>query len=65
MIADAQGAKPFAASIGWASSQAIEKQDWSDSGYFQALAIPSIGVPDLIMPGMSVMGVVSRQESDR
>lgn len=65
VIADAQGSEPFTASVGWASSQAVEKQDWSESGYFQALAIPSDGVPDLIMPGMSVMGVVSRQDSDR
>jgi multidrug resistance efflux pump len=64
VIADAQGAEPFSAIVGWASSQAVEKQDWSDSGYFQALAIPSAGVPDLIMPGMSVMGLPSRQESD-
>lgn len=65
VIADAQGAEPFSAKVGWASSQAVEKEDWSDSGYFQALAIPNGGVPDLIMPGMSVMGVVSRQEADQ
>lgn len=59
VIADAQGAEAFAARVGWSSSQAVEKEDWSDSGYFQALAVPSEGVPDLIMPGMSVMGVVS------
>ncbi|MGB5492424.1 MAG: hypothetical protein WBM76_16485 [Woeseiaceae bacterium] len=65
VMADGQGAEAFSASIGWASSQAVEKDDWSESGYFQALAIPNGGVPDLIMPGMSVMGIIAPQESDK
>ena len=41
VIADAQGSKAFTTRISWLSSQAINKDDWSDSGYFQVLAKPS------------------------
>ena len=54
--ADAQGIAAFPAVISWRSSQAIEKQDWSDSGYFEAYARPLATLPDDIMPGMSVLG---------
>jgi multidrug efflux pump subunit AcrA (membrane-fusion protein) len=56
VTADAQGARPFPATIGWTSSQATEKQDWSDGGYFEVLAKPLTAVPGEVMPGMSVMG---------
>jgi multidrug resistance efflux pump len=65
VAADAQGATPFLSRLTWTSSQAVEKQDWSDSGYFEALAKPSEKLPDEIMPGMSVMGLVSTRETDR
>lgn len=58
VTADPQGSTPFAARVDWTSSQAAEKQDWSDSGYFEAFAAPVQGVPDDVMPGMSVIGVV-------
>ncbi|MDJ0656052.1 MAG: hypothetical protein QNJ40_17955 [Xanthomonadales bacterium] len=56
---DAQGSKSFPASVVWASSQAVEKQDWSASGYFEVLAEPIEAVSDSVMPGMSVMGLVT------
>lgn len=55
--ADAQGIAPFAAVIDWRSNQALEKQDWSESGYFEAYARPLAALPREIMPGMSVLGV--------
>jgi len=58
VTADAQGAKPFPATISWTSSQATEKQDWSDGGYFEAFATPVTTVPEEVMPGMSVMGEI-------
>lgn len=58
VVADAQGSPPFEAVVSWTSSQATEKQDWSDSGYFEAYAKPVSGMPEGVMPGMSVMGEV-------
>ena len=40
-------------------SRGWEKQDWSSSGYFEVLAQPLEQVPESVMPGMSVMGLVS------
>lgn len=65
VIADAQGAQAFTAKLEWMSSQAVEREDWSDSGYFTAIAEPVDGIPPSIWPGMSVMGEVSPPEVDR
>ncbi len=65
VIADAQGSEAFITTVSWTSSQAINKDDWSDSGYFQALAKPVNGLPPSVMPGMSVMGIRSAAEQDR
>lgn len=65
VIADAQGSEPFMTRVSWRSSQAINKDDWSDSGYFQVLAKPVNGMPKSVMPGMSVMGSRSAAEEDR
>ncbi|MEM6819905.1 MAG: hypothetical protein AAF578_14065 [Pseudomonadota bacterium] len=59
--ADAQGIPSFPAVIAWRSSQALDKQDWSDSGYFEAYAEPMVALPSEIMPGMSVLGVPSQE----
>ncbi len=65
VAADAQGSTTFLTELTWTSSQAVERQDWSDSGYFEALAQPLDALPANIMPGMSVMGVVSPTETDQ
>ena len=65
VIADAQGSEDFATRVSWRSNQAINKEDWSDGGYFQVLAAPVNGMPPSVMPGMSVMGVRSIAEQDR
>lgn len=62
---DAKGSETFAAEINWMSSQAAEKQDWSDGGYFEAFARPVMLVPENVMPGMSVMGDVKEQGGAR
>jgi multidrug resistance efflux pump len=59
VTADAQDSTPFAATVSWTSSQATEKQDWSDSGYFEAFADPVSSIPGEVMPGMSVMGEIT------
>ena len=58
VTADAIGAEPFPAAVRWASNQAVERQDWSDGGYFEAVAEPLAGLPAGVMPGMSVLGEV-------
>ncbi|MEM1174804.1 MAG: hypothetical protein AAGI27_08315 [Pseudomonadota bacterium] len=65
VAADAQGSVPFLTELTWTSSQAVERRDWSDSGYFEALAQPLDSLPQDIMPGMSVMGVVSTSGDER
>lgn len=65
VIADAQGSEDFATRVSWRSNQAVNKEDWSDGGYFQVLAEPINGLPPGVMPGMSVMGVRSAVEQDR
>jgi multidrug efflux pump subunit AcrA (membrane-fusion protein) len=60
---DAQGLPPFDAEITWLSSQAEEKEDWGDGGYFEAYARPVGEVPPGIAPGMSVMGRVLDREA--
>ncbi len=56
---DAQGIEPFNAIVSWRSSQAIAREDWSDSGYFEALARPVDALAPAIMPGMSVLAVIA------
>ena len=51
--------------MSWRSNQAVNKDDWSDGGYFQVLAEPINGLPPSVMPGMSVMGMRSAVEQDR
>lgn len=57
VAADAQGIPPFEAVIRWRSSQAVAREEWSDSGYFEAYAEPGGALPAAIMPGMSVLAV--------
>jgi len=56
VTADALAGETFVATLRWASNQAVVRQDWSDGGYFEAVAEPVAGIPDAVMPGMSVMG---------
>jgi len=65
VIADAQDSEPFEAVVSWTSSQAAEKQDWSESGYFEAYAKPVSRLPDEVMPGMSVMGEIVDQQTGK
>lgn len=63
VITDAQGLPPFEAEISWTSSQAEEKEDWGDGGYFEVSAHPVGMVPDGIAPGMSVLGEILDPEA--
>lgn len=63
VTADAEGTRPFSVAIEWRATQAVEKQDWSGSGYFEAIARPLESLSGDIMPGMSVLGVPADQAS--
>jgi multidrug resistance efflux pump len=65
VTADSQDSASFPAQVRWASNQAAERQDWSASGYFEAVAEPLNGLPDGVMPGMSVMGNVMGPEASK
>ena len=68
VAADAQGSEPFRTELTWMSSQAVERQDWRSSGYFEALARPLEALPADLMPGMSVLGridTIDLAERDR
>ncbi|MFK7957417.1 MAG: HlyD family secretion protein [Lysobacterales bacterium] len=58
---DAQGLPSFDATVSWSSSQAVERQDWSAGGYFELIAKPVSQIPSQVMPGMSVMGVATKE----
>lgn len=53
---DAVGSTAIGTSITWISSQASEREDWSNSGYFEVVTRPSEIIPGSFIPGMSVMG---------
>ncbi len=55
VIADAVATRPVVATVDWTSNQATERKDWSRGGYFDLTAVPADGMPDVFMPGMSVM----------
>ncbi|MEM9171956.1 MAG: hypothetical protein AAGA84_04540 [Pseudomonadota bacterium] len=57
VVTDAQDIEPFTATVTWRSNQAVEKQDWSESGYFEAYAQPDDDLPVDVMPGMSVLAI--------
>ncbi|MEN7343330.1 MAG: hypothetical protein AAAFM81_10325 [Pseudomonadota bacterium] len=62
VIADAKGTPAFDVVIERRATQATDKEDWSDSGYFEAIAKPVTELPASIMPGMSVLGVPADAE---
>jgi len=63
--ADALSNVSFPARVAWTSNQAVERQDWSDGGYFEVIAEPLVGIPEAVMPGMSVMGRAQAEQPGR
>ena len=53
---DAVGSRPVGSNVTWISSQASQREDWSDSGYFEIVTRPNEVIPESFIPGMSVMG---------
>ena len=55
VVADAIPTPSVVATVDWTSNQATEREAWSRGGYFDVTAVPVDGMPDVFMPGMSVM----------
>ncbi len=60
VVADAMSTQSVVATVDWTSNQATERQDWSRGGYFDVTAVPVEGMPNVFMPGMSVMAEVDQ-----
>ena len=59
VTADAIPSVSIAAEVDWTSKQATMRQEWSQGGYFELLAVPVESVPPSLIPGMAVMAAVS------
>ena len=59
VTADAIPSLSIAATVDWTSKQATARNEWSQGGYFELLAVPSEAVPPKVIPGMAVMAAVS------
>jgi multidrug resistance efflux pump len=57
VTADAVADITLRATVTWAASQATEREDWSAGGYFEVLAVPAETLPEVLMPGMAILGV--------
>ena len=58
VTADAIPSLSIAATVDWASKQATARNEWSQGGYFELLAVPTEAVPPTLIPGMAVMAAV-------
>lgn len=56
--ADAVPTLSVAATVDWTSKQATPRNEWSQGGYFELLAVPTEAVPPNLIPGMAVMAAV-------
>lgn len=55
VVADAIPTPSVVATVEWTSNHALEREAWSRGGYFDVTAVPVEGMPNMFMPGMSVM----------
>ena len=60
VVADAIPTPSIVATVDWTSNQATEREAWSRGGYFDVTAVPVEDMPNVFMPGMSVMAELDR-----
>ena len=60
VTADAIPSLAIAATVDWTSKQATARDEWSQGGYFELLALPAEAVPPDLIPGMAVMAAVKQ-----
>ncbi|MCY3541954.1 MAG: hypothetical protein OXH31_08650 [Gammaproteobacteria bacterium] len=59
---DAAGDVKVKARVAWMSNQAASRDDWSSAGYYEILTEPLEPIPEVYVPGMSVLGVIKNEE---
>lgn len=59
---DAAGDTKVKARVTWMSNQAASRSDWSSAGYYEILTEPLEPIPEVYVPGMSVLGVIKNEE---
>lgn len=57
---DAAGYAEIRTKVTWVSNQAATRNDWSNAGYYEILTEPLDPIPEVYIPGMSMLGVIEK-----
>lgn len=57
---DAAGRAKVRTKVTWMSNQAATRSDWSNAGYYEIVTEPLEPIPEVYIPGMSVMGEINK-----
>lgn len=57
---DASGDAKVRTKVTWLSNQAATRNDWSKAGYYEIVTEPLDPIPDVYLPGMSILGVINK-----
>ncbi|MYD45234.1 MAG: hypothetical protein F4W92_02635 [Gammaproteobacteria bacterium] len=59
---DAAGDAKVKTKVTWMSNQAASRSDWSSAGYYEIVTEPLDPIPEVYIPGMSILGVIKNEE---
>ena len=57
---DAAGDAKVRTKVTWLSNQASTRNDWSTAGYYEIVTEPVDPIPEVYIPGMSILGVINK-----
>lgn len=57
---DASGDAKVRTKVTWVGNQAATRNDWSKAGYYEIVTEPLDPIPDVYLPGMSILGVIEK-----
>lgn len=57
---DAAGDAKVRTKVTWMSNQAATRNDWSNAGYYEIVTEPLDPIPDVYLPGMSILGEINK-----
>ena len=57
---DAAGEAKIRTKVTWMGNQATTRNDWSKAGYYEILTEPLDPIPEVYIPGMSILGVIKK-----
>lgn len=60
---DAAGDTKVRTKVTWMSNQAASRSDWSSAGYYEIVTEPLDPIPEVYIPGMSILGVIKSEEA--